>query len=199
MNWKKDISQKFVPWLSFKKSQNDTGFQLTILEWGRISIKSMEFLVPLIGGRYHIITQLAVCTTYILPIGWLYGTYHLLREPGNSYWSNGQPKKSLQLEETMFLLSPFRHLDFSVEKFLFQKFFGAPRIVPFFGTWVWDAFRQTWGFPCWGIRMKGFSNGILCWPKKLGNMSGQWQVTHPGILGNSHSKKQYICMSPQNP
>ena len=23
-------------------------------------------------------------TTYILPIGWLYGTYHLLREPGNS-------------------------------------------------------------------------------------------------------------------
>ena len=42
------------------------------------------FLVPLKGGRYHIIPQLAVYTTYILPIGWLCGTYHLLREPGNS-------------------------------------------------------------------------------------------------------------------
>ena len=39
------------------------------------------FLVPLLGGRYHIIPQLAVYTTYILPIGWLYITYHLLREP----------------------------------------------------------------------------------------------------------------------
>ena len=41
-------------------------------------------IVPLIGGRWYIITQLAVSTTYILPIGWLYITYHLLREPGNS-------------------------------------------------------------------------------------------------------------------
>ena len=39
-----------------------------------------SFLVPLKGGRYHIIPQLAVYTTYILPIGWLYITYHLLRE-----------------------------------------------------------------------------------------------------------------------
>ena len=39
-----------------------------------------SFLVPLIGGRYHIIPQLAVYTTYILPIGWLYITYHLFRE-----------------------------------------------------------------------------------------------------------------------
>ena len=31
-----------------------------------------SFLVPLIGGRYHIIPQLAVYTTYILPIGLLY-------------------------------------------------------------------------------------------------------------------------------
>ena len=31
-----------------------------------------SFLVLLIGGRYHIIPQLAVHTTYILPIGWLY-------------------------------------------------------------------------------------------------------------------------------
>ena len=43
-----------------------------------------SFLVPLIGGRWYIITQLAVYTTYILPIGLLYATYHLLREPGNS-------------------------------------------------------------------------------------------------------------------
>ena len=40
-----------------------------------------SFLVPLIGGRYHIIPQLAVYTIYILPIGWLYITYRLLREP----------------------------------------------------------------------------------------------------------------------
>ena len=34
--------------------------------------------------KAYIITQLAVYTTYILPIGWLYATYHLLREPGTS-------------------------------------------------------------------------------------------------------------------
>ena len=33
---------------------------------------------PPLGSIYHLYT------TYILPIGWLYGTYHLLREPGNS-------------------------------------------------------------------------------------------------------------------
>ena len=31
-----------------------------------------------IGSIYHLYT------TYILPSGWLYATYHLLREPGNS-------------------------------------------------------------------------------------------------------------------
>ena len=41
----------------------------------------MEFPVPLMGGTYHIITQLAIYKWYILPIGGLYGTYHLLREP----------------------------------------------------------------------------------------------------------------------
>ena len=42
------------------------------------------FLVPLKGGRWHILPQLAVYTTYttyILPSGGLYATYHLLREP----------------------------------------------------------------------------------------------------------------------
>ena len=42
------------------------------------------FLVPLKGGRWHIIPQLAVYTTYI-PLVYcllgLYATYHLLGEP----------------------------------------------------------------------------------------------------------------------
>ena len=41
------------------------------------------FLVPVKGGRWHIIPQLAVYityTTYILPSGGLYATYHLLAE-----------------------------------------------------------------------------------------------------------------------
>ena len=52
-----------------------------------------SFLVPLTGGRYHIITQLAIgsiyhlYTTYVLPIGWLYGTYHLLREPETAIYN----------------------------------------------------------------------------------------------------------------
>ena len=46
-----------------------------------VSYSQWGFLVPLIGGRYHIITQLAIYKWYILPIGGLYGTYHLLREP----------------------------------------------------------------------------------------------------------------------
>ena len=33
------------------------------------------------GGRWHIIPQLAVYTTYILPFWGLYATYHLLGEP----------------------------------------------------------------------------------------------------------------------
>ena len=39
------------------------------------------FLVPLKGGRWHIIPQLAVYTTYILPSGGLYNPYHRLGEP----------------------------------------------------------------------------------------------------------------------
>ena len=39
------------------------------------------FLVPVKGGRWHIIPQLAVYTTYILPSGGLYSPYHLLGEP----------------------------------------------------------------------------------------------------------------------
>ena len=39
------------------------------------------FLVPLTGGRWHIIPQLAVYTTYILPSVSFFATYHLLGEP----------------------------------------------------------------------------------------------------------------------
>ncbi len=39
------------------------------------------FLFPLNGCRWHIILQLAVYTTYILPSRGLYATYHLLGEP----------------------------------------------------------------------------------------------------------------------
>ena len=41
------------------------------------------FLVPIKGGRWHIIPQLAVYTTYI-PFGGLYNPYHLLPEPEKS-------------------------------------------------------------------------------------------------------------------
>ena len=60
-------------------------------EW---SSHQWSFLVPLIGGRYHIIPQLAVYTTYILPIGWLNITYHLLREPETAIEVNSSLKHS---------------------------------------------------------------------------------------------------------
>ena len=96
----KPLSGKYanVPYLPlvFKKysCSISSGPWYLILHWYFQSIFSISlvhpilhgysqwsFLVPLIGGRYPIITQLAVYTTYILPIGWLYITYHLLREP----------------------------------------------------------------------------------------------------------------------
>ena len=46
------------------------------------------FLVPVKGGRWHIIPQLAVCTTYIpliLPFGGLYATYHLFGGTRNNH------------------------------------------------------------------------------------------------------------------
>ena len=44
----------------------------TLDTWNRCQ---WSFLVPLIGGRYHIIPQLAVCTTYIPLIYCLLGDY----------------------------------------------------------------------------------------------------------------------------
>ena len=47
------------------------------------------FQVPLEGGRWHIIPQLAVYTTYILPCRGLYNPYHPLQEPENPLrWSS---------------------------------------------------------------------------------------------------------------
>ena len=56
------------------------------------------FLVPLIGGRWYIITQLAVYTTYIpfiyCLLGGLYATYHLLRGTRNNHCFFFRKKKS---------------------------------------------------------------------------------------------------------
>ena len=53
-----------------------------LVSWGiKCTSTQWLFLVPIKGGRWHIIPQLAVYTTYILPSGRLYATYHLLREP----------------------------------------------------------------------------------------------------------------------
>ena len=62
-----DETQRFVFF------QRTTGRIIPVSQW--------LFLVPLKGGRRHIIPQLAVYTTYILPSGGLYATYHFLGEP----------------------------------------------------------------------------------------------------------------------
>ena len=56
-----------------------------LLVSGDLEIGQWLFLVPFIGGRFHLYT------TYILPIGWLYATYQLL---SFSYWIGGHPLKS---------------------------------------------------------------------------------------------------------
>ena len=53
-------------------------------------------LVPIRGGRWHIIPQLAVYTTYILPRGGLYATYDLLWEPETTI-DVSPPKKNNKL------------------------------------------------------------------------------------------------------
>ena len=55
-------------------------------------------LVPLKGGRWHIIPQLAVYTTYnyttyILPSVGLYATYHLLGEPETTIDFHSNPNR----------------------------------------------------------------------------------------------------------
>ena len=55
------------------------------------------FLVPLIGGKWHILPQLALYTTYILPSGWLYATYHFL----------GEPETTIDLRNMQRLVRPY--------------------------------------------------------------------------------------------
>ena len=63
------------------KTPSGVVFGLDMFLREKYEVCQWSFLVPLMGGRYHIIPQLAVYTTYRLPIGWLYITYHLVREP----------------------------------------------------------------------------------------------------------------------
>ena len=71
--------------IGVSKSKSD-GMALTgLVEIARVlncaSVCQWLFLVPVKGGRWHIIPQLAVYTIYILPSGGLHATYHLFGEP----------------------------------------------------------------------------------------------------------------------
>jgi len=48
---------------------------------GRGAYQVIISMVVFACGRWHILPKLAVYTTYILPSGGLYATYHLLWEP----------------------------------------------------------------------------------------------------------------------
>ncbi len=66
--------------ISHEASLHMVTHHLTTISGKRFYIQWL-FLVPLKGGRCHIIPQLAVYTTYILPSGGLYNPYHRLGEP----------------------------------------------------------------------------------------------------------------------
>ena len=57
------------------------GLGFTTNRFAQNHLSMVVEMVPLKGGRWHIIHQLAVYTTYILPSGGLYATYHLSGEP----------------------------------------------------------------------------------------------------------------------
>ena len=75
----------FRPMSDSKSEKNVVGFffsaEVSLWACMKKSLWSMEFSwFPLIGGRYRIVSQLAIYKWYILPIGGIYGTYHLWRE-----------------------------------------------------------------------------------------------------------------------
>ena len=87
------IDKKPQPKSKILNSSPSTNVADFVGEW---PMGQWSFLVPLIGGRYHMITQLAIYKWYIsgiyyiLLIGGLYGTYHLLREQETAIqWERG--------------------------------------------------------------------------------------------------------------
>ncbi len=102
------------------------------------------FLVPLKGGRWHIIPQLAVYTTYILPSGGLYATYHLLGEPettldtGWSYFSTPAPPWQVKVCMLTFRLR-WKKLEASN---LLRR---SPQIVMIRYDMIWThVYNHTW-------------------------------------------------------
>ena len=93
VSWNLNIMRFEGDWTSQSSSENITGCLglpssklLCLFPKRRKTIDQWLFLVPLKGGRWHIIPQLAVYTTcsyttYILPSGGLHNPYHLLGEP----------------------------------------------------------------------------------------------------------------------
>ena len=87
--WLVDLDKKCLRWcfvLSFFLGSWKFEIPINPNFLGNIFFFQWLFLVPLKGGRWHIIHQLAgnsyrLYTTYILPSGGLYATYHLLGEP----------------------------------------------------------------------------------------------------------------------
>ena len=70
------------PWPSIKLSLGAQKFNSWNLKGSPLSYGCFWF--PLMGGRWHVISQLAIYHLYtacILPSGWLHATYHLLGEP----------------------------------------------------------------------------------------------------------------------
>ena len=79
-------------WISHNSRSKEIIWMCNLIFKLNFKKNQWSFLVPLIGGRWYIIPQLAIYKWYILPIGWLYGTYHLLREPETAIERNNWPK-----------------------------------------------------------------------------------------------------------
>ena len=64
--------------------KKELGFGRFFVFFGLASYFSMDFQIPVKGGRDYITPQKAMYKWYILPIGGLYATYHHLKEPEKS-------------------------------------------------------------------------------------------------------------------
>ena len=95
VNWSPShLVAPFPGWPSLSRSLST--FLGTIRKWEESENCQWLFLVPLKGGRWHIIPQLALYTTYIplivLAFWGLYAAYHLLGEPETTIETGCQPK-----------------------------------------------------------------------------------------------------------